>query len=85
MKQLERAILDLNRRHDKSYAWERHYLGALDKLMAMQTAENEHEQELARIKASLSPKKTMADITSRLLDWLLHDVPYTEDTGDERD
>ena len=73
MKQLERAILDLNRRHDKSYSWcGGDYLRALDKLRAMQIEENDHEQKLAQIQASLPPKKTMADVMDRLLNWLIN-------------
>ena len=83
MKQLERAILDLNRWHDKSYSWNCDYLRALDKLRAMQIEENDHEQKLAQIKASLPPKKTMADVMSRLLDWLIHDMPRAEESANE--
>ena len=84
MKQLERAILDLNKRHDESYSWSCHYLSALDKLRAMQIEENDHEHKLAQIKTSLPPKKTMADVMDRLLNWLICDCrDAPEDAANE--
>ena len=61
MQNLERCIIDLNRRYDKGSLWPSEYLNALDRLKAMQAAEHEHELEMAKIAAMIPPKKTMAD------------------------
>jgi len=78
MKNLERCIIDLNQRHDRGSMLISTYLGALDRLKAMQEAENEHEREMAKIAASIPPKKTMADVVDKLLGWLLHSEDYAQ-------
>jgi len=70
MKQLNRCIMDLNRRIDKAgYSADREaMLKAVDNLKEMQALENAHELEMAKIKAN---RKNMADVMDRLLNWLI--------------
>ena len=66
MKNLERVLLDFNKRIERADCWKRpDMLKALCTLSDIQAAENEHEQKMARIAAS---KTKYID---RLIQWLV--------------
>jgi len=76
MKNIEKYAADIAKQVEKATtpSDKDKLLTAMDKLMKIQTAENAHEQDMARILMMLPPKKTMATVMDKLLNWLIYDL-----------
>ena len=79
MNRLDSVLIDLNRRYDKGTMLVSTYLSAMNKISAIQAAENEHEKQVAEFEMQRplpEPRRTIVTFTER--DGLRIEKPHSE-------